>query len=441
MDSKHKKTDNFIHWFRNTLPYVHAHRNKTFVVAFGGEAVADSAFSNLVSDLALLQALGIRLVLVHGARPQIVERLKLRQANMRYINGIRVTDDAALACVKEANGAVRVEIEALFSMGLTNSPMFGAKIRIASGNFVTARPIGVKDGIDYQHTGMVRRIDTQAISHRLDNGELVVLPSIGYSPTGEVFNLSAADVATQTAIEMNADKLILLHEEQNLRDSKRKQISNLLPQDLEQLLSRRKQLPEDFRHYLNGALTACRNGVERIHLLSRCHDGALLQELFTRDGEGTLLSDTPYEDIRTATIRDVGGILELLKPLEEKGVLVKRSREKLETEINHFAVLERDGMIVGCAAMYPFPQNGTAELACLAIHEDYRNTGRGDILLRFIEDTARQAGVVTLFALTTQTAHWFRERGFVSGEHKDLPGAKRALYNYRRNSKVLLKTL
>ncbi|MCP5036139.1 MAG: amino-acid N-acetyltransferase, partial [Rhodobacteraceae bacterium] len=144
--SKNKPPDPFVDWFRSSSPYIHAHRGKTFVVVFGGEAVADAAFTNLIHDIALLHGLGIRLVLVHGARPQIEERLRMRGAEMKYIKGLRVTDEAALICVKEAAGAVRVEIEALLSMGLANSPMAGARIQVTSGNFVTAQPIGIHDG-------------------------------------------------------------------------------------------------------------------------------------------------------------------------------------------------------------------------------------------------------------------------------------------------------
>ncbi len=441
MVSKKQTTDPFVTWFRDASPYIHAHRGRTFVVCFGGEAVADRCFPNLIHDLAILQGLGIRLVLVHGARPQIEERLQTRGAKMHYIDGLRVTDDVALACVKEAAGAVRVEIEALLSMGLSNSPMAGARIRAASGNFVTAKPIGVRNGTDYGHTGEVRRVDSAAIEQRLETGAIAIIPPIGYSPTGEVFNLSAADVAASVAIALGADKLISLVEGKGLTDSRGRLITNVVPRDVDTILSRRKRLPEDICQHLRAAVTACRSGVNRIHLLDRKGDGALLQELFTRDGSGTLITAEPYEETRTATIDDIGGLLELLTPLEAEGVLVRRSRELLETEIERFILMERDGMAIACAALYPYAKEGMAELACVVVHPDYRDGGRGDRLLEQMETTARSQGILQLFLLTTHTAHWFRERGFVTAELKSLPIKRRQLYNYRRNSKVLIKQL
>jgi len=432
--------DPFVNWFRDASPYIHAHRGSTMVLAFGGELVEDTAFSSFIHDLALLHGLGIRLVLVHGSRPQIEARLKARGAAMQVINGMRITDDDALECVKEAAGTVRVEIEARLSMGLANSPMSGARIEVDSGNFVTARPLGVIDGVDYLHTGEVRRINAGAMRRRLDDGAMVLVPPLGYSPTGEVFNLNAADVAAEAAIALGADKLIFLTDEK-LLDGRRRPVSSLLPAEAEALLARRKRLGEQMRRVLRNAVRAARNGVGRTHILPRRQEGVLLRELFTRDGCGTLVSMERWERIRQATIDDVGGILELITPLEEAGVLVRRSRERIETEIDHFTVIERDGTIVACAALYPFPEARMAELACLAVHPDYRNQGRGDQLLEEMERRARELGVEALFVLTTRTAHWFRERGFQPAELGRLPGRRRDLYNWQRNSRLFLKPL
>ena len=438
------KNDNvsnaFVEGFRQSSPYIHAHRGKTFVVAFGGEAVADENFANLVHDLALLHGLGIRLVLVHGARPQIEERLRLRHANITIINGLRVTDTAALGCVMEAAGAVRVEIEALLSMGLANSPMSGARISVASGNFVTAKPLGVIDGVDYGLTGEVRRVDAAAIMNRLDAGAIALVPPLGYSPTGEVFNISAADVAKSTAIALGADKLILLVEDR-VADSRGRLIGNMVPREVDALLERRKRLSDREQRVLRSAAAACRSGVRRIHILARQVDGVLLTELFTRDGAGTLVTAEPYETIRTATIDDVAGVLELITPLEASGALVPRPRELLETEIERFTVVERDGTVIACAALYPFEIEQLGELACLAVHTDYRGGNRGDLLLERIEKSAAAQRLAKLFVLTTRTAHWFRERGFEPASIDILPGRKRDLYNWRRNSKVFVKVL
>lgn len=431
----------FVAWFRSSSPYINAFRGRTFVVMFGGDAVADERFANLIHDIALLNSLGVRLVLVHGARAQIERRLQASHTKMHYAHGLRVTDDDALAAVKEAAGALRVEIEALLSMGLANSPMAGARLRVASGNFVTARPLGVRDGVDYCHTGEVRRIDAEAIRQRLDDGAIVLLSPLGYSPTGEVFNLTALEVATATAVTLGADKLVCLVEGPGLADAQQHLVRQLSLAEASQWLDEPRPLPGELATYFRNAVEACSRGVRRAHLIDRHIDGALLLELFTRDGIGTLITADTYEGTRKATIDDVGGILELIVPLEAEGILVRRSRERLETEIDCFTVVERDGMIIACAALYPFQDEGMAELACLAVHPSYRDGGRGEALLSFVERDARQQGIRKLFVLTTRTTHWFQERGFNLAQIADLPVDRRRLYNYQRKSKVLIKEL
>lgn len=413
---------------------------------FSGEAVADDRFAHLIHDIALLNSLGARLVLVHGARAQIEQRLTERGAAIHYVKELRVTDDAALAIVKEAVGTLRIEIEALLSMGLANSPMAGAGIRVASGNFVTAKPVGIRNGVDYCYTGEVRRVDAEAIKQRLDNGAIVLLSPLGYSPTGEVFNLTALEVATATAIALGSDKLLCLVEGRGLFDAHKDLMRQLTLIEAEQWLATQQTLNKENENeglalYVTHAIQACRQGVRRAHLIDRHIDGALLLELFTRDGIGTLITADLYENMRKASIEDVGGILELIAPLETEGVLVRRSRERLETEIDYFMVMERDGMVIACAALYPFKKERAAELACLAVHPAYRDSGRGEALLNAIEHHARQHGIQHLFALTTQTTHWFRERGFHSGKIEDLPIKRQRLYNYQRKSKVFIKTL
>lgn len=437
--STKKNADTFVESIRQAAPYIQAHRGSTFVLMFSGEAV-DEHFEQLVHDIALLHTFDIRLVLVHGARPQIEQRLKLRKARLHYVNGLRVTDDEALACVKDAVGSLRVEIEAQLSMSLINTPTANARIGVASGNFVIAKPLGVHDGVDYCHTGEVRRLDSDGIHGQLEAGRIVLLSPLGYSPTGEVFNLSAEEVATAAAIALHADKLILLTDSSNLRDSRRRPIRQMSLQDAGKLLGSRRKLDPDWERHIRHAIDSCQRGVRRTHLVDRHDNGGLLKELFTRDGIGTLITAETYEGIRIAGIDDVGGILQLIAPLEASGVLVRRSREMLEMEIDHFMVVERDGMIIACAALYPYP-GGIAELSCLAVHPDYQKQGRGDQLLQAIERRAALEGVKRLFILTTRTAHWFRERGFRTAALSDLPVKRRSLYNYRRNSKVLIKQI
>lgn len=441
-----KDTTDFVHWFRSAAPYIHGFRGKTFVIAFGGELVADDGFVQLAHDVNLLNSLGVRLVLIHGVRPQVEARLIGNGTAIRYVGGLRVTDDAALACVKEAAGTVRVEIEALLSLGLANTPMAGAGIRVASGNFVTAQPLGVREGVDLLHTGEVRKIDAAAIRRRLDQHDIVLLSPIGYSPTGEIFNLSLEDVATQAAVELAADKLIFLMDTEGVPDKGRKIHHALTVNEARKVLervgrSKTRTLPEDITYYLPCAITACTQGVKRAHLISRHRDGALLSELFTRDGVGTLITPAPLETLRPATVNDVGGILHLIEPLEREGILVRRSRELLEMEVERFLVLESDGVIAGCVALYPFPEEASAELACLAVSSEYRGRGFGEVLLEEAEKKGRKLGFRQLFVLTTRTEQWFEERGFIDSSLSNLPKSKQALYNYNRKSKVLQKSL
>ncbi len=438
--TKKKSDQQFVSWFRQASPYINAFRGRVFVITFGGECVADASFAGLIHDIALLNSLGVQLVLVHGARPQIEQRLRERGAEIRYVNGLRLTDATALACVKEAAGTVRVEIEALLSMGLANSPMAGARIKVASGNFVTAKPLGIREGIDYGHTGEVRRIDVDNIRQRLHDGNVVVVSPLGYSPTGEIFNLTAGEVATATASALKADKLIHLIEAPGLADRKRVLRQLSLP-EAKQRLSEVDTLNDETASALLSAVTVCRNGVRRAHLLDRRVDGALLLELFTRDGIGTMVTADIYEGTRRATVDDIGGLLELIKPLEKAGILVPRSRELLEIEIDRFTLVERDGTIIACVGFYPFAEKKAAEIACLAIHPDYRGMGYGTALLQRLETEAELLGIKSLITLTTRTSHWFRERGFRPGTLQDLPVARRKLYNFQRNSMVYLKDL
>jgi amino-acid N-acetyltransferase len=431
----------FVQWIRSAAPYIHAFRGKTFVIAFGGEVVADDTFLGIVHDLNLLHSLGIRLVVVHGSRPQIEAILKQQHIKSRYNRGLRVTDSETLDCVLEGTGHARSRIEALLSLGVANSPMAGARIRVVGGNFLTAKPMGVLDGVDMLWTGEVRRVDVEAIRQRLDDGDIVLVSPLGYSPTGEIFNLALEEVATQVAVWLSAQKLIFLMDTDGVRNGRRQLLTELSTRDAETLLAKRSKVPADVQHYLPCAIRACDNGVKRAHLLSRHHDGALLLELFTRDGVGTMIAAAPLAQLRSATIDDVGGILAIIAPLEDQGVLVRRSRERLEMEIERFVVAEHDGVIIGCAALYAFPAEKTGELAALAVDPDFRREGYGEALLHEIELRARKLRLSRLFVLTTRTSGWFVERGFVESDPATLPKQKRDLYNWQRRSLVYEKTL
>ncbi len=431
----------FVSWFRDSSPYIHAHRKKTFVISFGGEAVQADDFDHHIHDIALLNSLGIRLVIVHGIRPQIDQRLEKLNTPALFHKNLRITDDLALQCVKEAAGLVRVEIEALLSMGLSNSPMAGSSLKVVSGNYIVAKPIGVIDGIDYCHTGEVRRIDSAAIHQQLDQNTVVLISPIGYSLSGEIFNLSAEQVATAVSIALKAEKLILLTEHSYCNPEDGEQIRQMTTVETEHFLEHHKDISDLTKLPLKAAMQSCQAGIERVHLIDRHIDGALLQELFSRDGIGTLVSSAPFEVLRSAKLDDIGGILELIKPLEKQGILVKRSREKIEMEIADYIVLERDGLIIACAAFYANEHDYYGVIASLAVHANYQGASRGARLLSYVDQKALEMKLKTLFVLSTQTMQWFIERGFIVSDIDNLPEPLKALYNPERNSKILRKDI
>ena len=430
----------FVSWLREVAPHVHSHRGRTYVVAFEGELIEAGRLIELVHDLSLLHALGIRLVLVHGSRPQVQAQLQLKGIQTTFAGGLRITDAEALVCVKQASGGIRLDIEAAFSQGLPNTPMANSKIRVVSGNFVVARPVGIVEGVDFQHTGVVRKIDTEAIERTLRTDALVLMSPLGFSPTGQAFNLKVEDVATQAAIALKADKLILIGTLDGVRDKAGRLHTELPLEQAERMLAD-QEVPQECLSGLLCLARACRGGVARAHLIPMRLDGGLLIELFTRAGVGTLVSTENLEALRDAGSDDVGGILKLIEPLEADGTLVKRPRELIEREIGQFSVLEHDGCILGCAALYPFADAGMGELACLTVHADYRESGVGERLMKRIEARGRSAGLARLFVLTTRTSHWFLKRGYAMAHVEDLPVQRQRMYNWQRRSQVLTKAL
>lgn len=431
--------ENNVKWFRNAAPYINAHRGKTFVLMFGGDAVEHANFANIIHDIALLRSLGVKLVLIHGARPQVEKRLKAQGITPQIEQNLRITDAETLLTVKDATGSLRIHIEALLTMGLVNSPMHGAQIRVSTGNFVIAKPIGVRDGIDFKHTGRVRRIDDEGIKTQLDFGSIVLLSPVGYSSTGEVFNLALEDVAAKTAIALKADKLIALTKQSGLLDQQGELIRSCGVATVTSLLNEQGDYVGQL--LLQAIIQSAKQGVERCHCVSYASDSALLQELFTRDGAGTLIAKDHQEQLSAANIDDVGGILELIAPLEEEGVLVKRSRELLEVEIDRFTVIKKEDVIIACAALYPYAEANTGEIACLVIHPDYRGGNRGIRLINALEQAAKRQKLSSIFVLTTVSAHWFIEQGYTEQAIENLPEGKQKMYNIQRKSKAFTKNI
>ncbi len=440
----------FVPWFRSVAPYIHMHRGKTFVVGIAGEAIAAGKLQNLAQDLALIQSMGVKIVLVHGFRPQVNEQLAAKGHTPKYAKGIRITDEIALDCAQEAAGQLRYEIEAAFSQGLPNTPMAGSTVRVISGNFITARPVGIVDGVDFMHSGLVRKVDVLGITRTLDMGAMVLLSPFGFSPTGEAFNLTMEEVATSVATELQADKLIFLTETHGIRVNPLEAASDDNPIDTELPLAQAKKLladfpaptePTDIGFYLQHCVKACEEGVERSHILPFAVDGALLLEVYVHDGIGTMVIDEKLEELREGTADDVGGILQLIEPFENDGTLVKRNRTEIERDVDHYTIIEHDGVIFACAALYPYPEAKTAEMAALTVSPQSQGQGDGEKILKRVEQRARAMGLNSIFVLTTRTMHWFIKRGFVQMDADWLPEARKRKYNWDRKSQVLMKKL
>lgn len=440
----------FVPWFRSVAPYIHMHRGKTFVVAVAGEAIAAGKLHHIAQDLALIQSMGVKVVLVHGFRPQVNEQLKAKGHQAKYSHGMRITDEVALDSAQEAAGQLRYEIEAAFSQGLPNTPMAGSRMRVISGNFITARPVGIVDGVDFRHSGLVRKVDVAGIMKSLDFGAMVLMSPFGFSPTGEAFNLTMEEVATSVAIALQADKLIFVSEIPGIRVKPTEPESEDNPIDTELPLAAAEQLlaslpsaqnPTDTAFYLQHCVKACKAGVERSHIIPFAIDGSLLLEIYVHDGIGTMVIDEKLEELREATADDVGGIIQLIEPFEKDGTLVKRDRTEIERDIANYTIVEHDGVIFACAALYPYPEARTGEMAALTVSPQSQGQGDGEKILKRVEQRARAMGLQSIFVLTTRTMHWFLKRGFVQVDPDWLPEARKRKYNWDRRSMVFVKKL
>jgi len=426
----------FVQWFRGAAPYIKAHRKKTFVILISDDVIDCDRFVGLIHDIALLNHLGIKLVLLHGSRHKIDQHLASHNITTEFNQNIRITDVDSLPCIIQAINEVKTHLESQLSMGLPNTPMSGSEISLVSGNFVTGMPLGIIDGIDMQHSGKVRTIKHQVINELLDANHVVLMSNIGYSRTGEIFNLPAEELATETAKALGADKLVFVQ----LNHGNSEQADTLSTLECRSLIEQ-SDSPDHLKELLQKAINAIQSGVNRVHIIDQQVDGGLLLELFTRDGYGTMITNMFYEGIRVASIDDIGGILKLVQPLESTGTLVERSKEQLELEIANFHVIDKDGTIIACVACIPETDHGIAEVACLAVHEDYRKSGLGKQLLQVAEHQALKQNIHQLYILTTRTSHWFIENGFVETSITTLPESKQAIYNRHRRSKIMLKQI
>ena len=421
-------------WLREAGPYIEQFRGKTFVVLLSDSDQTESSVSRLVEDLVLLNALGVHLVLIQSTRHAIDSYITEQGLQSAYHGHRRITDQSLLKRIVDLVSQNRLTFRGLFMRAQHRNR---GKSSLISGNFVSAKPLGIHEGVNHQFTGCVRRIDASGIRRQLEVGSVVYLDHLAHSPAGELYNLASEEVAAETAVALNADKLILMGETPHCVDIEGERISELA---LALVGTARAHQNDEMQRRLDAAERAVRGDVGRCHLLGTGIDGAILTELLTTDGTGTLIASQPAAPARQARVDDLPGLIHLLAPMEERGALVQRSRDKLETEISHFYVIEQDGRILGSAALYPLDSE-CAELAALAVDNATTEQSIGTKLLTHIEEQARSLAIQKLFVLTTQASDWFKERGFVMSSVKALPENRQALYNYQRNSLILKKDL
>lgn len=415
----------FIHHLRQSSPYMARHRGKTLVIYLPGSLISHpETLLEFAKDCLLLKNLGIQPILTLGATEQIDQACLESGYTWQTHLGQRITEGQHLTLFQQTLGWVRSQLEAAFSQASAEQH---SPITLVSGNWAIAQPKGVIDGIDFQHTGRLRKINQAAIKATLDAPQIALLTPLSYSLTGEVFNLNTLELAFALSQQLQVDKLMLYQPSERMAK---------LPKSMSLTEALNAPLPNPLSSHLQNYA----QGIPRIHLMDEMQPGSILLELFSRDGLGSLIFTDRYHHIRPAKIDDVAGILNVIAPLEKKGILVKRSRETLELEIENFIVLTLDQSIIGCAALYPIDQT-TAELACLAVDHDYQGQDFGRELMQNIEQLARQAHFSRLCLLTTHTQHWFIEHGFQPATLQDLPPARQQLYNYQRQSKVLIKPL
>jgi amino-acid N-acetyltransferase len=434
----------FIQNFRLSAKYINLFNQNIFVIALSGYVFNEDQFEKIAQDINILHSLKIKVILVYGARPQVESVLVKNKIPVRLVKNMRVTSSAALKHVIEVNGAIRNKIEAT----LSTIKSVSEGMRLSSGNFLTAMPVGIIDGIDMESTGKIRGVDVESIKNKLNHHEIVIVSPIGYSPIGQIFNLSYEQTAANIAVAINADKLIYYVDANGILNERGELIPELTSEKAHKLISHIEEKPspesaqnlsyDDF-NILKSSVFAIKNKIKKVHLINRNIDGSLIEELFTEKGSGTILTEFALENFRKATEGDLKDIYRILFPLEKRKIFIERDLTQIKGMINQFYVLEHDKKFVGCVSLNSFKES--LELASFSIEPKYQRLGFGKKLLKFCELEAKKLKYDEIFILTTQSEHWFAENGFKEKSKELMPTFKKKTYQSERNSKYLTKKL
>jgi amino-acid N-acetyltransferase len=419
---------------RGILQYVTRFRDKIFVIAIDGEILGSENFANILLDIAVLRSLNIKVVLVHGAGMQIEQAAFEQGVKVSNFDGTGVVDEATLQL--SINVAIRLTNEIM--EGLTQ-----VDLRAAYANCVIAHPLGIVHGVDHQYSGKIERVDVKILELFLDQAIVPVIPPLGFDGEGRTFRVNSDLVAMEIAEALHAAKIIFLSPFEGLEiDGQR--IGHLVAPELEELLKKQKNnLPRGLYSKLEHAAQACLYGVPRVHLLNGNVNEALLAEIFSNGGVGTMIYSNEYEQIRRLYKKDIRAVMALIQQSVRSEELVRRTRAEILASIDDYWVLEIDRHIAGCVAMYPYPEQKIAELACLYVSRSNENQGLGRKLMSFVENLARQRGYSKLFALSTQAFVYLQQKGaFTEASPEILPPARRTKYESSgRNSRILVKNL
>lgn len=436
------KNTAFVEDFRELAPYIHYLRGKTLVVAIDDVLLDKQYLSSLAADFNLISALGIRLVLVHGYQFAVNQRLGLEEMGENHEN--RAVDEIMLSVIQEVCGRGVFNIQAALTLGYAHAPQRPARLRVSMGNYLTAQPMGVIQGVDRLYAGKVRRVDNTAIERCLENQSVVLISPLATSLVGQSYVLSLYETAKAVAVSLQAEKLIFLTPDAAILNTQGQVCTNLTAGEARAMLDNignmKKPNQAVILHY---AIEAVQQGVPRVQILSGCDNGGLIRELFTRDGVGTSIARDNFMCVRSACERDITDMIALTRPLVERGILLERSHDYFERHIRDFFVLEHDCQIYGCVALKLFAEcEDVAELACLVVADEVRKSHYGDDLLAYVVKQAQLLGKKRLFALSTHTADWFLERGFQAACLADLPKQRQAEYIASgRQSKIMVLSL